>query len=711
MIEAALLGPPELRCGGRAVPLPTRKALALVAYLALEGRTSRAVLAELLWPDAGGGQARGHLRRELHRLRQTPLGTLLAAVAGDVALGPGLTCDVSTFRAQAEAGRLDEALALWRGEPLAGFGLPGAPAFEEWLGGQRERLAGLRQDLLRRRAEALEAAGELRPALAQRLELLRADELTEAHHREVMRLHALLGERAAALRQFERLRQVLADELGLAPLPETLRLAREIGRRTVPRPVPPGPPPLHPPALVGREREWAQMEAAWAAGQPIYITGEPGVGKTRLMLDFAASKGACEPNDGRPGDAGLPYASLARGLRGLLERQPELRGQLPAWVRQELSRLLPELGDARPPPLRVPEDRRRLLDAGLVLLGLGTRDRLALTTDDLHLFDPLSFEAGAYFTGSPALPLRVLVTFRRDELPPVAWQAVREQVDAGRALLLELEPLSVEALAELLEELDLPTPPAGDLAGALHRYTGGNPLFVLETVRHLLGTGELARGLPEHLPPPGRVRPIIARRLEHLPQGAARLAQVAAVAGEDFSLDLAGRVLGTDPLDLAPVLGRLEQDGLLRGERFAHDLLRDGVLASLPGPVRHLLHARVLAALGEGARVAVRARHAVAAGVPQAHPLSLAAAAEATHLLAPQEALGHLGQALSFAPTDRDAFDIYWARLPLWLAVGDRVGWTQDLAALDALAVRLDDPELARRVALAGAGTQPADLP
>ncbi|MFD1730869.1 BTAD domain-containing putative transcriptional regulator [Deinococcus malanensis] len=113
-----------------------------------------------------------------------------------------------------------------------GFDLRCAAEFEAWVIRRREALTSTRQALLSSCARAEEEAGQLRAALALRQQLLRGDELAEPHHQEVMRLHALLGERGAALRQFARLRQVLADELALEPLPKTVALAQEILRGT-----------------------------------------------------------------------------------------------------------------------------------------------------------------------------------------------------------------------------------------------------------------------------------------------------------------------------------------------------------------------------------------------------------------------------------------------------------------------------------------------
>ncbi|MFC4425941.1 BTAD domain-containing putative transcriptional regulator [Deinococcus navajonensis] len=605
MLELSLLGTARVQRAGAPVTLPTRKALALVAYLTVEGPTPRGHLAGLLWDHADEPTARSHLRRELHRLRHSPLAPWLKATAGEVALLTAeLRCDVHTFAAA--QGPDEAALALWRGEFLEGFGLRDAEGFERWLADRRAALAAARQALIARCAAAREQGGDLRGALALRQSWLGHDELSEPGHREVMRLHARLGERAAALRQFGRLQRLLADELGLTPLAETLALAREIGQRggtEVPTATePPGPLTLAHPPLVGREREWAQLEAAWARGLPVYLWGEPGAGKSRLLRDFVATKGRALPNDGHPGDAHVPYASLTRGLRTLLDRQPGLTDELPAWALRELSRLLPELW---PEPLVPggPEDQRRLFEAGLALLALGSRGCVALTTDDLHLYDPQSFAFGAGFTAGPSLPpwpaLRVLSTFNRPELPPGVWPAICTQVERGAAALIEVQPLPEEALRQLLDALAL-LDTSSALSRDLYRYTGGNPQFVLDTLQVLQARGIPGGPLPENLRPPERSLSTLQRRVGRLPPQALALAQLAAVAGGDVDLSLAGRVLGTDPLQLTPALQALENEALWRGDGLPSDLVRAAVLGTLPPACHRLLRARLEAAQAIG---------------------------------------------------------------------------------------------------------------
>ncbi|MGI8748363.1 MAG: AfsR/SARP family transcriptional regulator, partial [Deinococcus sp.] len=164
--EALLLGRASVLAAGREVPLPTRKALALVAYLALEGHTDRSKLSELLWTDLDRASARGNLRRELYRLRATPLWTLLEIGADQLGFRGGMSTDVAAFQAHLDADRLAEALALYRGPLLCDLDLQGAEAFELWLAERRGRPGEGHPEAPARPSHAPENRGDLQGGLA-----------------------------------------------------------------------------------------------------------------------------------------------------------------------------------------------------------------------------------------------------------------------------------------------------------------------------------------------------------------------------------------------------------------------------------------------------------------------------------------------------------------------------------------------------------------
>jgi tetratricopeptide (TPR) repeat protein len=149
-------------------------------------------------------------------------------------------------------------------------------------------------------------------------------------------------------------------------------------------------------------------------------------------------------------------------------------------------------------------------------------------------------------------------------------------------------------LADLVDSLGLPELDAARLAPALLRHSGGNPLFALETLRDLVLSGEAPAIEAGHkLPQPRSVSALVERRLSQLSGAALKLARVAALAGADFNAELAAAVLGLHPLDIAEPWRELEGAQVIRDGGFAHDLIFEATLASVPEPIAALLHQRI----------------------------------------------------------------------------------------------------------------------
>src|SRR5579883_2087747 len=196
-LALTLLGRPTLCVNGERVDVPKRKALAVVSYLAVEGVSPRARLADALWPSVRPDAARLNLRRELNRLRHTPLGAEVVTEGDALGLREPFECDVRAFAERVEAKDVAGALALYHGPLLDGLDLCDADGFDDWLARRRAALAERHRAILATKAAALEEAGDPRGALQVYLDLIRLDETQESWHRAAMRLHHLLGEREA----------------------------------------------------------------------------------------------------------------------------------------------------------------------------------------------------------------------------------------------------------------------------------------------------------------------------------------------------------------------------------------------------------------------------------------------------------------------------------------------------------------------------------
>ncbi len=666
-----------------------RKVAACLTYLALEGPTHRARLVGLLWPDSPEGTARNNLSQMLRKLRLAA-GTDLIGGSDVLALSSTVTVDALQVRDAATQGAVT-AVLTHPGELLPGLTYDDCPDLDDWLTAERERHLEARAGALRAEIARLERAGEYTEALAHARTLLDQDPVSEDAHRQVMRLHYLRGDRPAALRAYHHCREVLRRTFDVDPLPETVQLARDIDRGQGPAVAAPKVASLplsvlRPPTLVGREREWAAMERAWAAGQVIVLRGEPGAGKTRLAVDFAASRGAFVVHPGRPGDASQPFASTARHARTARARRPD--APLPDWVRREVSRIVPELAQTGEVALPMTDeaDLLRYREASRAYYAALYDDLACVVADDWQCYDASSIQDSTYVfassfpLGAPGDLPRVIITYRRGELS-AGHEALLAQFTAqGHAVLLDVEPLPGADLALLMDDLGVPEDTAG--RARLAAATGGNPLFVLETVKHLMEIGRFAGGLPEPLPLPGKVGQLIERRLSLLTPAALQAARAAAILQRDFDVELVAAVLHAPLFDAVRAWEELEAAQIVRGERFSHDLLYDTIRSGIPSSVRAMLHrnaARALEAAGaEPARVA---RHWLDGGRPaQAAPLLRVAADEvrARYGLAESAALLE-GAAAAFAASDDPdaAFEALQAR-------AETLGHLDDRAAREA---------------------------
>ena len=215
-----------------------------------------------------------------------------------------------------------------RGSVLGDAGDELGPELAAWLGQQRERRALRHRAELEGRADAAEQARDYDDALAHARELLALEPLSEAAHRRMIRVLYLQGDRAAALLAFDRCEQMLKDEVGTAPSAETLALLATISAAGVPAlPVPAQGLPasvLLPPRLIGREAAWRALHEAWDAGRNAVVSGEGGMGKSRLVGDFARARGRTLVVGARPGDEPgrlrLRGAAAARPARRLPAR-------------------------------------------------------------------------------------------------------------------------------------------------------------------------------------------------------------------------------------------------------------------------------------------------------------------------------------------------------------------------------------------------------
>ena len=603
--------PRVITADGQVLALAARDA-ALLAWLALEGPTPRARLIALLWPDSAPEFGRNSLRQRLFQLHKQVRAKLIVG-SGQLSLAAGVGHD------------LDDAATVFGGERCE-LGRE----LEAWLAQVRASCAERVRQRLMTEGDTAEQAGDWPSALRCGQALLELHPLREDAHRRLMRTLYLAGDRAAALQAFDHCEAVLKHELSTRPAVETLQLLETITRSEVPQSAATQYLPasiLLPPRMVGRDLELAQLEKGWAAAQVVAVIGEAGLGKTRLLQTFAQTQPGIAGAAARPGDAGVPFATLARLLRAVLSRSQSaqsLHAVLPAATRSEIARVLPELD---PVASRMAGEGQRLVMQRALRSLLDTQVGMhGLWVDDLHFADEASLEMlRALIDDDGAAPegqarLRWVLAYRPAEVGSPVHALHDALAEQARLAPVVLRPLDNGALAALIDSLGLPGISGAVLAPGLARRTGGNPLFVLETLKQAWVERKLAQLADTSLlPRPVSVGHLIDRRLAQLSPAALALARVASIAGADFSIAMAEHVLQATAMQFADALNELESAQVMRGSAFAHDLVFDAVRASVPAAIAAHTHERIAAWLEPRAAEPARiAQHWIDAG--QAKP-------------------------------------------------------------------------------------------
>lgn len=594
----------------------------LLAYLLLhrDAPQSRHRVAFLFWPDSPEEQALTNLRNLLYRLRHSlPEADQFIRVERSWLQWRGESAfefDVAEFeetldRADEAGDRveaqeaLEQAVSIYGGDLLPG-------SYEDWIASERQRLREAFERALDRLIQLLEDQQDYRAAISHARRLVRDDPLRETSYRRLMRLQALVGDRAGALRTYHRCATILEQELGVEPNPGT----REMYERLLAVEETPMPPRARArrtgasSRLVGRQAAWAQLRHAWrsAAGgraHVVLISGETGIGKTRLaeeLVQWAARQGIatatarCYEAEGE-----LAYAPVASWLR--TRRVPALEQ---VW-RSEVSRLLPELRIDQPDlpepgPIAEPWQRRRFFEA-MARAILGEDGPLLLFVDALQWCDRGTLEWLHYLVRfDQRAPLLVVGTYRADQIGddhPLSSlvHALRHDDQLSEIELDRLSGSETRTLAEDIagHELD----PA--LVECLYAETEGNPLFIVETVRGRLP--EEVRELPSGgrvclpRPLPSRMKEAVAARIAQLSPLSRSLAEVAAVIGREFTFDILREASDAGEERLVQGLDELWHRRIVReqGEDaydFSHDKLREVLVADLSEARRRMLHRR-----------------------------------------------------------------------------------------------------------------------
>ena len=618
MLEISLLGARAVVDGATGeVRSRSSRTLALVAYLARQAGTPqpRSRIAAAFWPASSEQQAHTNLRREIHQLR--------SALGDDRSLLVTTTdltwCDVPTARVdlrvfQVARDRVLEsrpgdvtvvehgsaALSAFTGELLPGV-------YDEWVLAERERLVADCVEVCAVLSGAADRAGRPDLALAAARRRVELAPFEETGHRDLIRLHARRGDRAAAVSAYHRCAQLLDQELGVEPDAETKKLLAALVRA-------PGAasgrsngalPAIGSVGLVARRPELEALGGAMTAafaGSPrvVLLVGEPGVGKSRLAAEVARSARRADAVVATAHCYGMPgRMALAPVAEWLAE--PRIAATVadlePAW-QAEVARLVPlpgapAVGDGARGAVD-PWQRPRFYRALVRALRPEARP-LLLVLDDFQWCDAATLDLLELLVASaPTARLLLVLTARAAELHESREHAdwLRRLRASGALHEVAVAPLGAADTGELLRRLTGRAVTA-EVADAVVSTTGGFPLYVVEAARQ--GTGLDAT---ERSPDLGAV---LQARLGQLTDETTAVAGLAAAAGRPFDLEL---LCEASDLDADAVVRAVDELWRLRivretarGYDFTHDLLRTAAYEGVNPPRRWLLHRRLAQAL------------------------------------------------------------------------------------------------------------------
>jgi DNA-binding SARP family transcriptional activator len=653
MIEIRLLGSPHLIDNNQDLPLPTSiHARKLLVYLILYAsrQHTRNKLIGIFWPDQSEERARKALSQAIWHIRKT-IPDIVVSDGEQISLSSKIDLSIDTQIIEQKTKKwlnvspivpegkeaLIQVVDLYRGELLEGY-------YDDWILLERERLRNLYQQTLEQLLHAEKTSENYLQALDYAQKILILDPLHENMHREIMRLYYSLDRPEAAIQQYNTCCQILQSELDLEPEPETTALAKEIIRRGKLETSPYLPEtavnnfshsgPIVTP-LIGRQNERIQLlqhinNALEKRGGVIFLEGEAGVGKSRLLEEMARDaewRGAqvlwgwgSESSDMQP------FTPIVEAFNGGLSELRIIQIQQiinKLWL-QILAPIIPSIfanmqGIDSAPVLDAKHEQARLIEAMTNLLSSwATIIPVVLILEDLHWADQDTLNI------LPVLGRRLqsagillVCAFRGEEIRSnsEAWQALEkldQETRAERIILPRLDEASTRELIRCALDLHQPAP---IFENRIYSETDGNPLFVVETLRALQDEGLLRKDEKgawftpwdektddyNELPLPAKVENVILRRLDQLPSDILRVLQLAVILGQQFTFRILSQACQLNTQQLFDILHQIVNRGFLEenadGYRFSHDKIFQVVRREILPDTRVELHQKVVEAI------------------------------------------------------------------------------------------------------------------
>lgn len=649
-LQISLLGSPTISHVGQSLSISRRQVRALLYRLAIDFQPiSREQLCYIFWADASQTTARRNLTHLLTHLRLAlPEPDIIMLTNESVALdarqawsdtvafekllverdtllhpGPGLEADLHSSIEVTES-----ALQHYRGAFLSGFFLPGCSEFEAWVVQQREVYECRYLETLLSLIDIYFELKQYETAIKYAHQYLETDQLAEEVHCKLIEMYAAMGNRSAVERQFEQCSAILEQELSISPSPKTWTVYLSVMN-------PPGP-GVNLPSYWQAERPLSRLKAPFTGreallerldhaydlaslgrGKVFLIGGEPGIGKSRLLQQIVAhyhSHATILYSACSPGMKNLPYHPIAEAFRSVLGIQtPSIKVSL-LWL-AEAARLLPEIYTRYPDlptplPAKPEEARRRLFEALYQLAtSLTSRFRpLILCLDDLHWADTTSLEwfiyAGNRLAFEGLSHLMIVGTYRSEE----SQCLIELRTALNRLGILEeheLDRFETDHVLKILQHLFGSSEENTAVAARLHQISGGNPFFLLETLRALTENQNTPVRLIDlnDLPISRTIQEAIHGRLNTVNRNGRTILDFAAVLNRPFTMQMAPYALQCGELELLDTLETLTSRQLLAEQKgiydFHHELVRMVIYNNLGYGRRRYLHRQCGAMLEE----------------------------------------------------------------------------------------------------------------
>ena len=438
------------------------------------------------------------------------------------------------------------------------------------------------------------------------------------------------------------------------------------------------------PEIVGRNDELTLLHKTLAevqdgAGNCVLISGEAGIGKSRLMreikelsgkIGFTTMTGRCFEQD-----ISLPYAPLIDMLRSFLVMDPALKmSRFPETLAEKIANFLPEIKiemqSNKPGGLSNPEEEKRKLFetlANFIVIG-SEKKPVIITIEDIHWSDASSLEFLLFLVRRIALyPVMLLLSYRPDESNDILNVFLSGLDREPVVQSVKLKPFSLNEVEQMLKVIISQTDPLSvEFLTVVYNLTDGNPFFTEEIFTSLISSGDIyhtkegwRRKNLSQINIPDNIQRLIEWRIKPLSLPAIHLLELAAVSGRSFDLTVLKSLTGKSDVELLDMIKELMKAHLVVEENadqfaFRHALTREALYSRLLGKERQILHGEMAVAIeniySDTIELHVEAlsyHYFEAADWKKAYEYAQRAGEKAIAKNAPHAAIDHLTRAIS----------------------------------------------------------------